>query len=406
MIDFRLALEQLLQLADRTRQCLRIESIPTTSAIHALKGRILAQPARATIDYPQQPKSRMDGYALADANIPASRLRIVDARERGTNANRLASGYALPIATGETVPEGGKRVIPKEAVTTGPDWIEIMDLDHTETWIRPAGEDFRSGDELLPAGIRLDARKLALVGAAQIPVLKLYARAKVAVIRLGDELIPVSSQPPANSQYDLNALFLQDELQRLPLDYMDYGILEDDLDRICDTLQQAAHQCDLIITTGGTSAGNKDWIVPAIRKLGQLLLHRISIRPGMPFAAGVIEDTPVLALPGNPLSVSVGLQMLIKPFVYRMCGRQHYKPQSFPAYCTQSVNNPTKRLHFMQAHFEAVDVDGQKQLQVTPLMPQHSALLTPLAQANCLLEVPAQTHYAPFERVAIWLSSA
>lgn len=351
-------------------------------ALTAARGRVLARDVVARRTQPPFPASAMDGYAARDAEVrPGAMFDVVGEAAAGTPfAGAVQPGQCVRIFTGGVVPEGLDRIVIQEDVTRGGDRITLGGNLDDQKYVRRAGLDFSGGDTLLSAPRRLTPENIALIAAAGVPFVTVYRRPRVALLATGDELVlPGESAPPgsivSSNNFGLAALIegLGAEAEILP-------IAADTVESLRELAGMGA-QADLFVTLGGASVGDHDLIRPALKEAGLALdLYRIAMRPGKPFMAGRLGDTPMLGLPGNPVSAMVCGRLFVVPAVEALGGLPPSPPETHAAVlaCDVGANGP--REHYMRARVERRD----GALYCTPFDSQDSSRLALLSEANAL----------------------
>lgn len=401
MLSFTAARQQLADLAHLPAE---VETVALNArSAPQLYGRVLASPAHALLDQPDAPRSRMDGYAVRYADLAdGTPLPVAGLSRAGEAAGQLPPATAWRIYTGAVLPKHADTVIAQEETSiTNTDPLQMQWRKPNEMptdWIRQPGEDFQRGQLLLSAGTQLHERHLVLLASAGCTELNLYRKIRIATLRLGGELTAMGTKLPAGGQYDLNGLLLSEAMRNLNTEIEDVGIVPDQLDTTCEALLQAAASCDLIVTTGGASVGDEDFVSPALKKLGKRHFRGVAMRPGMPFTAGTINGTLLLALPGNPVSVFVTFHLLALPLIRRLQGATEVDMQPFRARLEEAVDNPSERQLFLQSYCYS----KQGEMRVRAMKRQHSALLMPLAQANCALELKPHQRKKAGASALIW----
>lgn len=319
------ALARLLELADAT-PIVEQEIVDLAAA----DGRVLAEPMVAGLDLPPWPNSAMDGYALRLADWQGQALPVSQRILAGMAPDALQPGTCARIFTGAPVPQGADTVEMQENVSVGDDgdvhFNQALTLAQN---IRPQGQENRKGETLLAAGTRLGPIELGLaasIGLARLPVRR---RPRVAVLSTGDELVEPGHQLGAGQIYNSNRYLLVAWLQRLGCDVIDAGILPDDLERTRQALGELA-DVDLILSTGGVSVGEADFLGIALREAGELALWKLAIKPGKPLTVGQFRGRPVIGLPGNPASTLVTFGLLARPYLLRRLGVQKVEPPGLP----------------------------------------------------------------------------
>jgi molybdopterin molybdotransferase len=382
MLRVEEALERIL--ADIGR--LEPEQIPLAEA----SGRVLAQAIASQEEVPPFANSAMDGYALrssdtqhASAQEPR-RLRLVGIVQAGRVAERaLEAGEAMRILTGAPVPPGADAVIQQEMTETGPDWVEIQAPVAPSNNIRHAGEDIRRGTQVLAENAVLGPSEigvLASLGVSQVPV---YRRPVVAILATGDELVEIDQALQPGQIRNSNSYLLAAAAARAGGIPRPLGIARDQVDELRAKLQ-AAQQADLIITSGGVSVGDYDLVKDILREQGAIDFWRVNLRPGKPLAFGKLGNTPLLGLPGNPVSAAVTFELFARPVLRKMQGFSHLLRPTVPARLLDSVQESGSRRHYVRA--QVTLEDGAFVARTTG--PQDSHILTSMMGANALLVIP------------------
>ncbi|KIP96535.1 MULTISPECIES: gephyrin-like molybdotransferase Glp [Pseudomonas] len=368
------ALQRLLALAEATP----IEGQELVDLADA-DGRVLAQPMIAGLDLPPWPNSAMDGYALRLADWQGEALPISQRILAGTAPEALQPGTCARIFTGAPVPLGADTVEMQENVSVADDGRVHFDqaLKLAQN-IRPQGQENRKGETLLTAGTRLGPVELGLaasIGLAQLPVRR---KPRVAVLSTGDELVEPGQPLGAGQIYNSNRYLLVAWLQRLGCEVIDAGILVDDLERTREALG-ALQDVDLILSTGGVSVGEADFLGIALREAGELALWKLAIKPGKPLTVGEFRGRPVIGLPGNPASTLVTFGLLARPYLLRRLGVQKVEPLGFAVPAGFVWPKPGKRREFLRARLE----NGR----AVPYANQSSGVLRSAAWAEGLAQV-------------------
>jgi molybdopterin molybdotransferase len=365
-------------------------------------GRVLAGDLVARFDQPTMPVSAMDGYAVMAADaVAGARLAVVGEAYAGTPfAGALAAGQAVRIATGGVVPRGANRIVIQEVVRREGDALIIEGPVGEASFVRPAGGDFRAGDQLLEAGQTLTAARLGLAAAASVASLPVHRRPRVAIFASGDELrepgAALGAGEVANSAaFALSALVEQwggiaDRRAVLPDDQASASAIID-----------KARDADLLLFIGGASVGDRDVLRGAIAGLGAtILFDRIAVQPGKPsWHARFADGRLVLGLPGNPASAFVCAHLLLEPLLAALLGRPSLC-QPGPARLATALPESGPREIWWRAEL-TIDACGQR--IVTPDLRRDSSLQRPLANANALLRQSAAIALAAGDSVDVLL---
>ncbi|QFU00214.1 Molybdopterin molybdenumtransferase [Halomonas sp. THAF5a] len=307
-------------------------------ALEAAAGRVLAEPARATLDMPGVDNSAMDGYALRLDDLAAAGggLSVVQRIPAGAGVQRLAEGGCARIFTGASVPLGADAVVPQERVWVGDDGrVRFPAEIAAGANIRRRGEESRAGDNLLAAGTRLTAAAIALLAGQGIASVTVHRRLRVALITTGDELIAAGQVWRPGAVYDSSGPMLRTLLAGQGCEVLDLGPVLDTPEALAAVLAEARDTADLVLCTGGVSVGEEDHVRPVLERLGGIAFHGVAMKPGKPFALGWLgasreAGTPLIGLPGNPVASLVGWQLLALPFVHGCQGRAPAPLERFP----------------------------------------------------------------------------
>ncbi|WP_210645161.1 MULTISPECIES: gephyrin-like molybdotransferase Glp [unclassified Pseudomonas] len=318
------ALERLLEMAAATPIVQR-ERLPLAAA----QGRVLAEDLVSTLDLPPWPNSAMDGYALRLADWDAEPLVVSQRIFAGQAPQPLAFGTCARIFTGAPVPPGADCVQMQEnAVVESDQRVRFTEPMVSGQNIRPQGQEATVGEQVLPAGTRLGPIELGLAASLGCASLEVVRKVRVAVLSTGDELVEPGQALGPGQIYNSNRVLLCGWLQRLGCEVVDAGILPDDLPATRERLAKLL-DVDLILSTGGVSVGEADFLGIALREEGELALWKLAIKPGKPLTFGHFRGVPVIGLPGNPASTLVTFALLARPYLLRRQGVQSVAPLKF-----------------------------------------------------------------------------
>ncbi|WP_434706340.1 molybdopterin molybdotransferase MoeA [Pseudomonas sp. Z1-12] len=318
------ALERLLEMAASTPIVQR-ERLPLAEA----SGRVLAEDLVSTLDLPPWPNSAMDGYALRLADWNGEPLVVSQRIFAGQAPEPLAAGTCARIFTGAPVPAGADCVEMQEnAVVESDQRVRFTEPMVNGQNIRPQGQEATVGEQVLSAGTRLGPIELGLAASLGCASLDVVRKVRVAVLSTGDELVEPGQALGPGQIYNSNRVLLCGWLQRLGCEVLDAGILPDDLPATRERLAQLS-DVDLILSTGGVSVGEADFLGIALREDGELALWKLAIKPGKPLTFGHYRGVPVIGLPGNPASTLVTFAQLARPYLLRRQGVQSVTPLKF-----------------------------------------------------------------------------
>ena len=371
--------EALVQLLAGAKPLSDVEDVPALEA----SGRILARAQRSTMDVPPMDNSSMDGYAVRAADVsPNVRLRVAQKIMAGSVGKPLEAGTAARIFTGAPMPPGADAVVIQEETEAVDDLVVFKKKPKPGDWVRYIGSDVRKGSEILPAGKRLAPQDTGLAASVGIKALPVYRKVRLGLFFTGDELVMPGEPLAPGRIYNSNRFTLRGLAQAFDCEVRDYGIVPDSLEATREVLRRAARECDLIVTSGGVSVGEADYVKPAVEAEGRLLMWRIAMKPGRPLAFGRIGNAAFIGLPGNPVSSFVTFLIFVRPFLLRTQGLQRVEPKAIAARADFDWTEPDARREFLRAKWNA-----QGGLELYPT--QDSAVLTSTAWADGLIDNPA-----------------
>lgn len=351
-------------------------------ALAEAAGRVLAVPVTARRDQPPFPSSAMDGYAVraADARTGA-RLHVIGQSIAGKRfKGEVGAGEAVRIFTGAPVPEGADTVLIQEDAEVADDVITVRPNQDEAVYIRPAGGDFTLGTRI-EAPRRLSPRDIALLAAMNLPRIKVIRRPVVAVIPTGDELVMPGEEPGPDQILSSNGFGLKALLEADGAEVRMLPIARDSVESL-DAVFGLAGDADLIVTLGGASVGDYDLVRQAAMARGlDLSFYKVAMRPGKPLMAGRLDGTPVIGLPGNPVSTMVCAEIFLRPAVARMLGLNAGLPPRQVGRLERPIDKNGPREHFLRATVTA----KYGAWSCNPAERQDSSLLTVLATANALM---------------------
>lgn len=367
------------------------------------QGRVLAENLVAPTDVPPFPNSAMDGYALRHADLAGQHsawLKVV-----GTSfAGQPYTGCVGPmecvrIFTGAAIPSGADTVIMQEDVIRETDRIHPTKAVQANANVRPAGDEIQCGERLLDKGKVLQAADLGLLASAGISHAIVMRKLRVAFFSTGDELRPAGESLEYGQIHDSNRYLLRAMLDDPTIESIDMGIVPDDAVAVKQALLDASQQADAIITSGGVSVGDADFVTTSLSELGQVGFWKVAIKPGKPFAFGRIGSAWFFGLPGNPVAVMVTFRQLVRPALLRMLAVRSRPPLRFTAICRSRLKKSPGRMEFQRGQFES---DGAGGFVVMGVAGQGSHQLLGMSQANCFIVLPADNAgVAPGDSVVV-----
>jgi len=367
---------------------------PVTVPLADARGRALAVDVRSTVDLPPWDSSAMDGYAARGADLrPGAVLDVADDVPAGdTRDVHVPAGAVVRIMTGAPVPAGADTVLPVELTDGGTAHVRVDRVVAAGANVRRRGEDVRAGDVVLRAGDVLGAGAVGLLAATGHAHVEVHARPRVAVLSTGSELV-APARPLAHGQiHESNGPQLAAAVAAAGAEVVDVVALPDDVDAVRAALADLATRADVVVTTGGVSVGAYDVVRDALLADGHAELVHVRMQPGKPQAVGRLADgTPVLALPGNPVSSYVSFELFVRPLLRRMLGARDVRRRTLTAALAAETRSPAGRRQLLRAQ---LDWAGGTPVAVLAGGPG-SHLLGALAHADALVDVPEDvTHVA------------
>lgn len=361
-------------------------------AIRDALSRVLAKDVQSTINVPSHTNSAMDGYALAGSDLPSkgtATFSVVDTVFAGAPLSlTINSGECVRIMTGGKIPDGTDTVIMQEHVTRTDESITIT-ADHKPGQnVRLAGEDLATGDMVFKAGKQLTPADIGMLASIGKPTINVYRKIKVAFFSTGDELCKVGEPLGDGQIYDSNRYTLYAMLKRLNVEIIDMGVIPDQRDLIEQAFLEGSRQADVLVTSGGVSVGEADFVKETLEKLGQVGFWRMAMKPGKPLAFGKINDREFFGLPGNPVSAMVTFYQFVQPALQKKMGMPHVEPLLLKLKCISNIKRKPGRLEY-QRGIITTDNNGESVVESTGH--QGSGILSSMGNANCFIVLPLES---------------
>jgi molybdopterin molybdotransferase len=358
------------------------EEVPLEKA----DGRVLAYDLKARRTQPPADVSAMDGYAVCASDVAQApaRLKVIGEVPAGRPFNaQVGPGEAARIFTGGFVPDGADVVVVQELAKRDGDWVEVQKPIVAGRNVRRRGLDFKEGDQLFAKGHRFTARDLALVAGMNHPLAPVYRKPKVALFATGDELVPPGNEPGPGQIVYSNGFALAALIREEGGDVIDLGVIGDKLDATIAAVRDARDRgADILVTTGGASVGDYDFVNRALAAEGLALsFWKIAMRPGRPLMHGRLGAMQVLGVPGNPVSSYVCAFLFLVPLIRKLTGRRDLVPPTETATLGRDLPENDERADYLRATLS----NGGGGLVATPFPLQDSSMMAPLAKADCLL---------------------
>jgi molybdopterin molybdotransferase len=359
-------------------------------SVRAALGRVLAEDVVSPLNVPAHDNSAMDGYAVHFADLKAdgeATLKVTGTAFAGAPfQGAVKAGECVRIMTGGVVPAGADTIVMQEHVKAAQDRVTIG-LGHKKGQnLRRAGEDLTAGQVALKRGLPLRPAEVGLIASLGIGEVTVYRRLRVAFFSTGDELVSIGTQPREGQIYDSNRYTLHGMLTRLGCEVLDMGVVHDDPKLLEKAFHDAAAAADVVITSGGVSVGEADFVKALLDKLGEVVFWKIAMKPGRPLAYGKIGAAHFFGLPGNPVSVMVTFYQFVRDALLVLSGRDPVPPlPTFKVPCVSSLKKAPGRTEFQRGVLER-DSHGTWSVRVTG--EQGSGILRSMAEANCFIILP------------------
>ncbi|ALS23971.1 gephyrin-like molybdotransferase Glp [Paenibacillus naphthalenovorans] len=398
-------LEEAQRLVLATVRPLPLASIPLSRAY----GYCLADPVLSDHNVPMYDRSTVDGYALraedvkwASRSTPVKLNTIEEIPAGHIPEKQIAPGMASRIMTGAPIPKGADAVVKVEETEIGEDegrssvWI-YRSVTAGESILRK-GADVEEGTIILPEGTFIGPVEAGLLSTFGVGVVPVYDKPKVGILSTGSELLPVDQQISPGKHRDSNGVMLAGQVRAAGGDPVYLGIVQDHPEELEKRITEALQQVDVLVTSGGVSMGDYDFLGNTFEKIGaKVVFWKTLIRPGMPALFGTWQDKPIFALAGNPASSYVNAWLYLLPAIRRMCGRRNPLPQRLTGICDEPIAMmPMPHTRFLRG-FAYISSSGE--LRVKIARKQASGILSSFLESNCLVRVPGEKGYAAGERV-------
>jgi molybdopterin molybdotransferase len=355
-------------------------------------GRVLAEDVVSPLNVPAHDNSAMDGYAVRHADLKADgeiTLKVAGSSFAGAPfKGAMPTGQCVRIMTGGVVPQGADTIVMQEHVKASGDQVTIGAGHKKGQNLRKAGEDLAVGQVALKRGIALRPADIGLISSLGIGEVAVYRKLRVAFFSTGDELVSIGSQPAEGQIFDSNRYTIHGMLTRLGCEVIDMGVVRDDPALIERAFTDAARAADVVITSGGVSVGEADFIKDLLEKLGEVVFWKIAMKPGRPLAYGKIAGAHFFGLPGNPVSVMVTFYQFVRDALLVLSGRDPVQAiPTFKVPCVSSLKKAPGRTEF-QRGILSQDAAGAWSVRVTG--EQGSGILRSMSEANCFIILPTE----------------
>lgn len=382
-------------LADAALQLILQAIQPTTGfekvALRSALGRVLCSDVLSKIEVPGHTNAAMDGYALSGMDLPqegtATLSVIGTAWAGGPFTSAVRPKECVRIMTGAPMPTGTDTVVMQEHAESSDNRI-IIDARHKFGQnVRQAGEDIAKGQTVLHSGRRLSPADIGLLASLGVGEVKVFRKIRVAFFSTGDELRSIGEPLDAGSIFDSNRYTLYGMLTRIGSEPVDMGVIKDRREDMFNAFDEAAKCADVVITSGGVSVGEADFVKECLEELGQIKFWKVAMKPGRPLAFGRIGDAWFFGLPGNPVSVMVTFYMFVQPALRRLMGESETSPLLLQAHCESKLRKKAGRTEYQRG---ILSHDASGRLSVAKTGAQGSGILTSMSQANCFIILPME----------------
>ncbi len=370
---------------EHNQKPLSAQTIPLFDAVD----RVLAEDITSLVDVPPCDNSAMDGYALRASDLLDNDSLTLQGTVLAGQVfgSLLQQKYCIRIMTGAPIPDGADTVVMQEQVSVSDEIVSFVSDPVTGANIRRKGESIAKGSTVLSAGIRLQASDIALLASIGIAEVSVFRKLKIGLMATGDELIEPGKSLQPGQIYESNRVMVNALLTQFGVDCIDFGIIVDDYETTKTAFEEANKTCDVIITSGGVSVGEADFVKSVIDELGELNLWKIAIKPGKPFAFGKLSNAWVFGLPGNPVSSYVTCQQIALPLLMHMQHEQGTEPLVISAVADADIRKRPGRKDFQRGRYRIAE-DGR--YFAVSNGPQGSGIMTSFQNANCYILLDAQ----------------
>ncbi len=351
--------------------------------------RVLAADIISGMNVPAHTNSAMDGYAIRGNDIPRdgiAELTVVGAAFAGRPfSGTVQTGQCVRIMTGAPLPEGTDSVVIQEQVERIGERIRLDGTHKPHDNVRDAGEDIKAGQRVLEGSRRLTPADIGLIASLGIGTVTVFRRLRVAFFSTGDELKPIGEPLRPGDVHDSNRYTLRGMLTRLGAGITDLGIVRDTPEQTRAAFETAAAGHDVVISSGGVSVGEADFVKETLAALGTVQFWKVAMKPGRPLTFGRVRDAVFFGLPGNPVSVMVTFYFFVQPALRKMMGESATQPLLYKAICRSKLKKKPGRVEYQRGVLTQ-EADGSLSVSKTGM--QGSGILTSMSHANCFIILP------------------
>ncbi|PSB85036.1 bifunctional molybdopterin-guanine dinucleotide biosynthesis protein MobB/molybdopterin molybdotransferase MoeA [Photobacterium damselae subsp. damselae] len=374
------------------RQAILDQIVPSQTIINVeLKdalGQIVAQDILSPVNVPQHTNSAMDGFAIRNDDLDRDSYHVIGQVLAGHSYDLpLEQGQAVRIMTGAPVPKFAGAVVMREQAEVNDENVSFnrnMGVIKAGQNVRMAGEDLALGQVAIAKGTQITAPELGMLASLGFADVAITRPIRVAIYSTGDEVQQPGETQKTNCIYDSNRYTLFALLKKIGCEVVDMGIIEDSEEALEKTLQEASEQADMILSSGGVSVGDADYIKTVLAKLGQINFWRINMRPGRPLAFGQINQIPFFGLPGNPVATMIAFLQFVEPAIRKLQGIDNWQPETITAIAAEKLRSRPGRTEYSRGHYY---IDANGRIAVVSTGSQGSGILRSMSEANCLIEI-------------------
>ena len=383
------ALDEITAVKQILKSIITIKKSENINIMGAL-GRVASKNIKSSIHIPSFRNSAMDGYAINIKNLEKNKYSL---KEQGVSLagqpydKRLKDGETIRVMTGAVIPDNANAIIMKEMVEVEGNIVLFPNFIQKNQNIRNIGEDIKKGDVVIKKGRQINYVDLGILSSLGIAKIDVFKRPVVSFFSTGDELISIRKKLKKGLIYDSNRYLLFGLLNELPVQIKDMGVVKDNEAILIKKLKECSKISDIIITTGGVSVGDADYIKSALKKTGKVNFWKIAIKPGRPLAYGKINNASFFGLPGNPVSAAVTFQIFIIPAIRKMLQMIASSKLTVDAIVKSTLSKKKGRVEYKRGLLE--QKDGINIVNTTGL--QGSNILSSLSKANCYIRLSSET---------------
>ncbi len=384
------ALDEVTAVKQILKSIAKIKESETINIMDSL-GRVSSKNIKSSIDIPSFRNSAMDGYAVNIKNLEKNEYTLV---EQGISLagqpyiKKLKNQGTVRVMTGAVIPDNSDAVIMKEMTDLKDNMISFPKLMQKNQNIRNIGEDIKKGATVIKKGRQINYVDLGILSSLGIAKIDVVRKPVVSFFSTGDELVSINKKLKKGQIYDSNRYLLYGLLNELPVQIKDMGVVKDDERILVKKLQECSKISDIVITTGGVSVGDADYIKSALKVVGKVNFWKIAIKPGRPLAYGKINNASFFGLPGNPVSAAVTFQIFIIPAIRRMLQMTTSSKLTLNAIVKSNLSKKKGRVEYKRGLLE--QKDGVYIVNTTGL--QGSNILSSLSKANCYIRLSSETN--------------